>query len=127
MLRKEEVKQGDCFVNELAAMKSILAKFPDLTEIGFGGSSADRDAMLLPQSLDDFRRARAWLRAKPRTTHVNSSAGTCYGLKHLAEPEIGYSTNGTFIAAALAEGFKIKRCGHDSLNAWINISSRVRR
>jgi hypothetical protein len=111
------------------AMESILAANPVLNDYGFGPFDVarfakDRAEMLSPYSLDDFERARCWLRTKPRTADVNKSAGFSYGLKHVAEVDIGYVTNGVFIAAAMAEGFKVKRCYPDSPNAWINISSK---
>jgi hypothetical protein len=120
------------------AMESVLAANPVLNDHGFGlfdverltyservaRLAKDRAEMLSPYSLDDFERARCWLRTKPRTVDINKSAGSSYGLKHVAEVDIGYTTNGVFIAAAMAEGFKVKRCYHDSPNAWINISSK---
>jgi hypothetical protein len=53
-----------------------------------------------------------------------SQKGTSYGLKHIAVEEIGYITNGVFIAAAIAEGFRVVRID-DSPNALLNISSKV--
>ena len=49
--------------------------------------------------------------------------GTSYGLKHVCEKDIGYITNGVFIAAAIAEEFWVKRCDWSSPNAWLNITT----
>ena len=43
----------------------------------------------------------------------------------MAEDEIGYSANGCFIAAAIAEGFAVRRTDYDSPNAWFNISTEA--
>src|SRR5271166_6416600 len=86
----------------------------------------DRATLLDDRSLAQFMGARQWLRQFTKTKAVNPRAGSSYGLKHVAEADIGYVTNGVFIAAAAAEGFIVKRCRPDSPNAWFNISSRAR-
>jgi hypothetical protein len=117
----------------LAAIQRILAADPDLTDFGYGvyeqhrltraeaiaQIANERADMLDPRSLLAFAAARTWLRQFDKRKTANGS-GTAYGLKHVAEPAIGYTTNGIFIAAAIAEGFTIKRCP-DGPNAWINI------
>ena len=73
----------------------------------------DRADLLSPQSVENFRRVREWLAKRTKRKTFNRS-WTSYGWKHVAEEELraaglyGYSTNGTFIAAAIAEGFQIK-------------------
>jgi hypothetical protein len=42
--------------------------------------------------------------------------------KPIAEHDIGYVTNGVFIAAAIAEGFSVRRI-NNTPNAMFNISS----
>jgi len=49
-------------------------------------------------------------------------AATSYTLKHEAQEEIGYVTNGMFIAAAIACGFEVMQA-KDGPNAWLNISN----
>ena len=54
--------------------------------------------------------------------------GDSYGIKHIAEREKNtYITNGAFIAAAIAEGFQIKRAGSAGAdpNVFLNISPEV--
>jgi hypothetical protein len=113
-------------------IERIIAEYPELTDHGFGtykdrrlspeqrqeNFRIDRALMFHPDSIDGFSKARAWLRQWPKTKHPNTS-GTSYGLKHVAEHDIGYVTNGMFIAAAIAEGFTIKR---DGPNARLNIT-----
>jgi hypothetical protein len=110
----------------VAAIEAAIAKFPELTDFGFGvygeqllsaeererQFAADRADMFTGQSLDGFARARAWLEAQPRTKRVSPAAGSSYQLKHLAERRTGrYITNGIFIAAAVAAGFTVERLG----------------
>jgi hypothetical protein len=81
----------------------------------------ERESMHRPTSLAAFSAACTWLRQFSKTEKINK-IGTSYGLKHVWEADIGYIANGVFIAAALAEGFRVERCSDDSLNCWINIS-----
>jgi hypothetical protein len=53
---------------------------------------------------------------------INQWAGS-YGLKHLAEEEIGYVANGEFIAAAILEGYPYRRDGYGP-NATFGMSER---
>jgi hypothetical protein len=85
--------------------------------------AADRAAMFEPRSLEQFEAVRAWLRQFPKIKQVNRRV-TSYGLKHVAEHDIGYVTNGVFIAAAIAEGFQVERAG-GSPNAWLAISAKA--
>lgn len=50
--------------------------------------------------------------------NLNAQLGS-YGLKHRAANDIGYSTNGIFIAAGLSAGFEIER---DIPNVYFNIN-----
>ena len=121
-----------------AAMQHVMKQFPELTDHGLGLCSvaagrreteAERAeryrcrqrALLEPESLDQFASCRKWLRQWSKTEDLNKS-GTSYGLKHVAAAEIGYLTNGSFIAAAIAEGFRIEAVG---INAYLNIEDRA--
>lgn len=121
-------------------IERIIAEYPELTDFGFGTYNdrrlspeqrqenfrTDRTLMFHPNSLNGFTKARAWLRQWPKTKHPNTH-GTSYGLKHVAEHDIGYVTNGMFIAAAIAEGFTVKRSGpYDTgPNAYFNITKHA--
>lgn len=125
---------------DLDCIRQIMADQPELTDFGFGAfnerslsaeeraanMAANRAEMLLPRSVEQFGLARQWLRSWPKTKHPNPNAGTSYGLKHRAEKAVGYVTNGMFIAAAYAEGFKVKRLPANP-NALFNISIKARR
>lgn len=83
----------------------------------------DQERMFTDIVMEDFVKVRGWLQKCPKTKHLNRTIGTSYTLKHVAEGYIGYSSNGVFIAAAIAEGFKVQRALL-SLNAWLNVSSK---
>jgi hypothetical protein len=63
--------------------------------------------------------ARMWPNRFAKIKALNQT-GTSYGLKHVAERDVGYLTNGAFIA----EGFAVRRVG-DSPNAVFNISTKA--
>jgi hypothetical protein len=121
----------------LTVMKNILAEHPDLGNFGFGVFDSrhktasqreaelaeEREVICQPRSLVAFIETRKWLRGKTKINKLNKK-GSSYGLKHVVEREIGYITNGVFIAAAIAEDFNVKRIA-DSPDAWLNISSSV--
>jgi hypothetical protein len=110
-------------------MRAVMERCPDLTDFGLGVSSrqifnVERAKLLEDRSLAQFTLARRWL-GKFSKIRAHNSIGTSYGLKHVAGPDIGYVTNGVFIAAALAEGFSIKPDHSGSPNARFNISSKA--
>jgi hypothetical protein len=84
----------------------------------------NRDLIREPRSLAQFMAARGWLSKFSKIQALNKR-GTSYGLKHGAEDDIGYVTNGVFIAAAIAEGFTVRRTESSSPNAWFNISTEA--
>lgn len=118
-------------------MKQAAERLPELTEFGFGvfdegkyrkfpdlrQSVFDRERadLLSPSSIARFAASVKWLEQWSKTKKF-SRRGTSYGLKHVAENDIGYVTNGVFIAAAVTAGFTTKREGP---NAVLNISDRA--
>ena len=77
-----------------------------------------------PRSLAEFTAARGWLRRFAKIKALNRR-GSSYGLKHCAEDDIGYVTNGCFIGAAIAEGFTVRCTDYGSPNAFFNISTEA--
>jgi len=133
------VPAGEAAPHEIAAaavdMELILEQEPQLSDFGFGRSDfyktreeavakfrEDRESIRDPQSLAQFILARGWLSQFAKLKSLNK-CGSSYGLKHVAEHDIGYITNGVFIAAAIAEGFRVRRINDSNPNAWFNISS----
>jgi hypothetical protein len=118
------------------ALERVMEELPNLTTSGFwqpwryrqltreerkAKFRELREDLLSPYYLDGFERACSWLSRQKRTKHINRRAGCTYRLKHVAEREAGYSANGSFMAAAVACGFKWK-CPQDGESIWINIS-----
>jgi hypothetical protein len=117
-----------------AAMDRVLEQEPELSDFGYGFSGAEktpeerrarfetnRQSIREPRSLAQFLTAREWLRQFAKIKSLNKR-GISYGLKHVAAHDMGYCTNGVFIAAAIAEGFRVRREGR-SPNAVFNIST----
>ena len=102
------------------AMTAVLAAHPQLGANGFGDLH-ERACMLDAYHLAEFVAARRWLSQWKKLKQANRR-GTSYGLKNVAECEVGYLCNGVFIAAAIAEGFKPTRVG-DGPNAFLNIAT----
>ena len=137
MSKPPPASEANLTADQLAAaaadMASVLDREPHLSDFGFGapdrrpaGERAafereNRETIRAPRSLAQFMAARAWLR-RFRKIRKLSPPGSSYGLKHRAEYDIGYITNGVFIAAAIAEGFKVERI-RSSPNAQLNISA----
>jgi hypothetical protein len=102
-------------------MLQIMEKHPHLTDHGFGVFPGEdfkttREQLTDERSLEGFVRARDWLSLWPRTKRVYNF-GTSYGLKHVAGKDIGYVTNGVFIAAAISLGISFRMDGPNALLA----------
>jgi hypothetical protein len=124
----------------IAEILLAVTRYPELTDFGFGVGNQhnltpaereekfriNRAKMFEDRSLLQFIRARAWLQEQGMRKTLNRR-GTSYGLKHIAAHDIGYVTNGIFIAAAVSVGFEIERAGtwQQSPNAYMNISTKA--
>lgn len=123
-----------------ARVAAIMAANPELSDHGFGvfeghrlspqeraeRLAQDRQDLLSPDGLNGIQRASEWLLKQKRRLAINRRIGSSYLLKHFAEDDVGYVTNGQFIAAAMLIGMKVQRCPRGSPNAFLNISSRLR-
>jgi hypothetical protein len=116
-------------------IEKIITKYPDLNDSGLGlpknkhKISSDEYKQELKESqknllesTEDFRKACQWLSSKNKIQTINRSHSS-YGLKKIAEKEIGYISNGIFIAAAIHCGFKVQEFP-GSPNVCINISEK---
>ena len=96
----------------------LLKQYPLLNSSGWASSFyyrtpenslkeiiAERDAMPVDHA-EPFLRACKWIRSSMVPSDKLCEEISSYGLKHLAEEEIGYIRNGTFIAAAIHCGFE---------------------
>ncbi len=76
----------------------------------------------------EVQAAREWLRAYAKKTVNIRKTYTSYGMKHLVERRAAvegrhqYVSNGAFIEAALAEGYKMERAARASVNAFFNMA-----
>ena len=99
---------------------TVLKEVPDLTDFGIGlfengrGLTSEEyrkkfksEQERLIESTEEFERVCQWLYQIDKIKTINNKRGS-YGLKHIAEREVGYITNGVFIAAAIHSGFKYK-------------------
>ena len=95
------------------SIKSLLDKYPLLNSSGWARPIfyadrsrplrevlADREKMP-EQHAESFLLACDWIRRNMSPSSEVCNRMSSYGLKHIAEEEIGYVRNGTFIAAAL--------------------------
>lgn len=114
-------------------LAALMHQLPSLNSFGFGPGDFARTKQEREKNMLDWRRElraskrvdtlRSWLvdNIAPRKT-VNQWAGS-YGLKHLAEAELDYVTNGEFIAAAILEGYPYRRDDRGP-NATFGMSER---
>lgn len=116
-------------------IQKTIDKLPRLTDFGVGlfdhgrGLSPaqfqekfQKEQETLLNSTDAFFKTCEWLSEIEKIKTINSKH-TSYGLKHIAEKDIGYITNGVFIAAAIHCGFDFKtRAG--SPNVIFNMSEK---
>lgn len=101
-----------------AKVAEVKAKYPDLTQYGFGGEGEIR--------MDAVNLCAEWLLEHDgldRRKTINT-AWSSYGIKHAVERAKGqYVANGELICAALALGYKMRKVRHRSGNAFFNIKN----
>lgn len=116
-------------------IRAAMARLPGLNSFGVGLFDSGRrlSAAEYRQEMDDncaallgdtegFVKTCDWLSGITPIKTINKRYSS-YGLKHLAERDIGYITNGTFIAAAIHCGFQFWR-RERSPNVYFNMSER---
>ena len=97
-------------------IQKIIDQVPTLNSFGIGVSDLIRDERERLDTLESGKRSLLdsaeactkcceWLQNVEKTKAINDHANS-YGLKHVAEVDIGYITNGSFIAAAIHSGFE---------------------
>lgn len=96
------------------SLKAVVEGYPQLHVWGYGqmrglkGLDLGRGREMLLAASDDFERAVAWISGNMERALKFNGEYTSYGLKHIAEPECGYTCNGAWIAAMLACGFAMQ-------------------
>lgn len=119
----------------LADLRRVMDEIPTLTAHGIGVYNeraktpeqrttelADGRRELL-QRLEECKKVCGWLAEVESVGSINERIGTSYGLKHVAEDEVGYVCNGAFIAAAVFCGFRY-RVEPGSPNVLFNMSGK---
>lgn len=107
---------------------AVLDRLPTLSTNGLttcrkqADFARDRESLLSDDGIEMASRARVWMLpfAKRKTAYHRYSS---YGLKHIAEPAIGYTTNGAFIIGAIAAGFDMHARPGDT-NPSFNVDFR---
>ncbi len=127
----------------IAAIDAVRERHPLLGSHGFGerepfptGDHVEnfrrlRAEMTEPHQVGQFIRAVEFLATRRNRKTLNKEHSS-YGLKHSAESwcrrRVGYSadvyvSNGMFIAAALALGFRAEPIRWSSINAWTSVGA----
>jgi len=114
---------------------AVMKKVPLLNDFGIGLfeqgrglSKEEQDARLqkgreqLLDSAESCTRICGWLSSRGKIKTINKRHSS-YGLKHMAEKEIGYVTNGAFITAAIHCGFPYELIPGDP-NVFFGISEK---
>lgn len=112
---------------------AVIRQLPELTPHGIGlydngrGLSSQRKEQELRTAQAELLTMTAecgaicrWLSDKSQIKRINKQHSS-YSLKHMAEKELGYISNGAFICAAVFCGFKYQIAGP---NAYFNISEK---
>lgn len=111
-------------------LADILAAHSDLTAYGFESpDDTEQDEMTerraeLGRRESAFAEACAWIREHLPPTPRSRGYYSSYYLKHIAEAEIGYITNGLFIAAMIHCGHRFRQPGKGNPNAYFPLHKR---
>lgn len=101
-----------------ARLAITMNQVPLLNDFGIGIYAGDRkkpkteqdeirakDTAKLRSSVAEVEATVQWLLENVQPTKTINKLHTSYGLKHIAEKDIGYITNGVFIAAGIIAGY----------------------
>jgi hypothetical protein len=103
-------------------IEAVLSKLPGLGDSKERQKQLEAERKELLESSKSCARVCEWL-ADLKPIKTINRGHTSYGLKDLAEREIGYVTNGAFIAVAVHCGFTYET-RPDSLNVFFGISEK---
>jgi hypothetical protein len=112
-------------------IERVIEKIPSLTDNGiitvmWHGRDAEefRERQeSLKNSSEECTKVCAWLADIKKIKTINRLACS-YRLKHIVEKEVGYISNGEFIAAAVHCGFTY-RLHSDNPNVWFAMSEKL--
>lgn len=114
-------------------IQAILEQHPTLNDYGFGEygikntaeteASLQRDRTSLLNSTERFEATCTWILNNLQMQKTLNHKRTSYGLKHVAEHDIGYITNGLFITAMLHLHYSWEQASLGT-NAVFNVSEK---
>lgn len=116
-------------------LKTVMEKFPRLNSFGMG-LYANGNGLIRSEKIQQMKQNKEsllsrteaickiieWLSRINKIKTINTKH-TSYRYKHIVENDIGYITNGEFIAAAIIAGFKPAFTTHGP-NASFNMSAK---
>lgn len=104
-----------------ARLAITMERIPELNDFGIGlygehhkkpkdeqQAIYEKNRKVLRSAVEPVRRTVDWLRQNVEPVKTINSKRSSYGLKHIAEQDVGYITNGVFIAAAIIAGYGYK-------------------
>lgn len=104
-----------------ARLALTMARVAELNDFGIGiygghkDKTSDEKRALVTREREALRQSTLavaatveWLRENVEATRTPNTRRSSYGLKHIAEKDIGYITNGVFIAAGIIAGYPYK-------------------
>lgn len=112
-------------------IEGILEQHRLLSDYGYGSypnskgmqeHQALRAALLTPDSVEAIAKLCGWIRTNLRERLNVNNRHSSYELKHIAEKDVGYVSNGQFIVAALLCGYKMGK--RPRINPSFNIEER---
>jgi hypothetical protein len=95
-------------MNDLEELTTILEQHPRLHDGGYGGTVTPENRAALLAKVAAFAVTKQWIGDNLTPTKSINHRRTSYGMKHIAERTVGYITNGVFIAAMLACGYRMQ-------------------
>lgn len=102
-----------------ARVTDLIHRHPLLSDGGYGVSrdyankhTAWRASLVTPGSIAEIERLVEWIDGNLTPQRTINRRHSSYGLKHIAERETGYISNGQFIVAALLCGYRMESKPH---------------
>lgn len=99
---------------------AILRQHPRLVSNGYGVLRSESD--VIADNFERFAATFEWIGANLQPKKAINRRYSSYVLKHMAEAEIDYITNGIFIAAMIAHGYEMRT--NCTPNPHFNVSEK---
>ncbi len=106
---------------------NVIESNKSLTDFGIRQKNDEKyskDRELLLKNKKAVFKTYLWIKEYMDPIKSYNTRHSSYGLKHIAEKQIGYITNGTFITAAIMAGHKAMPTSYKSPNVWFNMSEK---